>query len=107
MAKKTKQGIAKYFELSYWSSDLILKQLPVILFLGFLGMVYIANAHLAERNVRRIQLMTKDIQELRWQYESIRAEIMYSSKHSEIEEQVRPLGLRTLNGQPKRIVVDE
>lgn len=104
MAKK-KQGIAKYFELSYWSSDLILKQLPMILFLGFLGMVYIANAHLSERNVRHIQVMTKDIQELRWQYMSLKAEIMYNSKHSEIEDQVKAIGLRTLNGKPQRIVV--
>lgn len=103
---KPKVGIEKYFQLSYWSSDLILKQLPMIFFLGFLGLVYIANAHLAERNVRRIQLMTKDIQELRWQYESIRADIMYYSKHSEMEDQVRSLGLRTLNGKPKRIVVE-
>lgn len=104
MAKKA-VGIAKYFELSYWSSDLILKQLPMLLFLGFLALMYIANAHLAERNVRRIQLMTKDIQQLRWQYMSIKADIMYNSKHSEIEDQVRALGLRTLNGKPKRIIV--
>ncbi len=55
-----KQGIAKYFELSYWSSDLILTQLPMILFLGFLGLIYIANAHLSERNVRQIQVLNKD-----------------------------------------------
>lgn len=104
---KPKVGIEKYFQLSYWSSDLILKQLPMIFFLGFLALIYIANAHLAERNVRRIQLMTKDIQQLRWQYMSIKADIMYNSKHSEIEAQVRSIGLRTLNGQPKRIVVNK
>lgn len=104
MAKK--QGIAKYFELSYWSSDLILKQLPMILFLGFLGLVYIANAHLSERNVRQIQVLNKDIQELRWQYMSLKADIMYNSKHSEIEDQVKAIGLRTLNGKPERIVVE-
>lgn len=106
MAKKPKQGIAKYFELSYWSSDLILKQLPMILFLGFLALIYIANAHLSERNVRQIQVLTKDIQELRWQYMSIKADIMYNTKHSEIEDQVKAMGLRTLNGKPQRIVVE-
>ncbi len=104
MAKK--QGIAKYFELSYWSSDLILTQLPMILFLGFLGLIYIANAHLSERNVRQIQVLNKDIQELRWQYMSLKADIMYNSKHSEIEEQVKAIGLRTLNGKPEKIVVE-
>lgn len=105
MAKK--RGIAQYLELSYWSSDLILKQLPMILFFGFLAMIYIANAHLAERNVRRIQVLKRDIQELRWQFYSIKADIMYNSKHSEIEDQVRGLGLRSLNGDTKRIVVTE
>lgn len=104
MAKK--QGIAKYLELSYWSSDLLLKQLPMIFFLGFIALVYIANAHLSERNVRSIQVLKRDIQELRWQYMSIKADIMYKSKHSEIEDQVREIGLRSQNSEPKRIVVE-
>lgn len=106
MAKK-KVGIAKYLDIGYWNADLLVQQLPMILFLGFLGLVYIANAHFSERNVRRIQVMTKEIQELRWQYKSLQAEIMYNSKHSEIEDEVRPLGLRTLNGKPQRIVVEK
>lgn len=105
MAKR--RGIGQYLELSYWSSDLIVKQLPMVLFLGFLGMVYIANAHLSERNVRQIQVLKRDIQELRWQYMSLQADIMYDSKQSEIEDQVRAQGLRSLNNDPKRIVVSE
>ena len=37
---------------------------------------------------------------------SLKADIMYNSKHSEIEEQVKAIGLRTLNGKPEKIVVE-
>jgi hypothetical protein len=103
MAKE--KSIGGYFELKFITSDLILNNLIFVIFLGFLATIYIANAHYAERNVREIQLMQKDIKEMRWYYMSLQAENMYKSKHSEMLESVKDLGLRPQSGQPKRIVV--
>ncbi|MBK7872715.1 MAG: hypothetical protein IPJ74_19570 [Saprospiraceae bacterium] len=105
MAKQ--RGLAQIFNLNYFSSDLILKNLPFVLFLGFLGLVYIANAHYAERNVRQIQLLQKEVKELRWYYMSLESEIMFNSKRSEMIEKVKPVGLRPLSSKPKKIVVSE
>ncbi|HMO40086.1 MAG TPA: FtsL-like putative cell division protein [Saprospiraceae bacterium] len=105
MAKK--QGIEQIFELNFWSSELILRNLPFILFLGFLGIVYIANAHYAERNVRKIQVLQRDIKELRWYYMSLESEIMYNSKRSEMIRKVKDDNLRPLNETPRRIVVNK
>lgn len=96
-----------YFDLNFMTSDLILNNLIFVLFLGFLATVYIANAHYAERNVREIQLLQKEIKEMRWYYMSLQAENMYKSKHSEMRENVKELGLRPQNGRPKRIVVSQ
>ncbi len=106
MAKK-RSGIGQILDLNFWSSDLILKNLPFVLFLGFLAVVYIANAHYAERNVRRIQVLQREIKELRWYYMSLESEIMFNSKRSEMIEKVKPLGLRPLTSTPKKIVVSE
>lgn len=105
MAKE--RGFRNYFELNFITSDLILNNLFFVLFLGFLATVYIANAHYAERNVREIQLLQKEIKDLRWYYMSLQAENMYKSKHSEMRESVKDLGLRPQTGRPKRIVVSE
>lgn len=106
MAKK-RSGIGQIFELNFWSSELILKNLPFVLFLGFLAVIYIANAHYAERNVRKIQVLQREIKELRWYYMSLESEIMYNSKRSEMIEKVKPEGLRPLTSKPKKIVVSD
>ena len=105
MAKE--KDIRNYFELKFITSDLILNNLIFVIFLGFLATIYIANAHFAERNVREIQLLQKEIKEKRWYYMSLQAENMYKRKHSEMLQSVEELGLRPRTGRPKRIVVSE
>jgi hypothetical protein len=77
-----------------------------VLFIFFLLLVYIANAHYAERKVKEIQTMQKEIKELRWQYMSIKSKVMYRTKHSEVAKDVGIYGLGVMNKKPYRIVVD-
>jgi hypothetical protein len=104
MAKKKTTGLK---EISQMPAEWILRNLIFIMFLGFLAVIYIANSHLAERNVRTIQMLEKDIKELRWYYMSLESENMYNSLRSEIADKVRGDGLRLQRGKPKKIVVDE
>lgn len=106
MAKK-KKTFRDYTALGSISAQLILKNLPFVLFLGFLATVYIANAHYSEKTVRDIQKMQEEIKELRWKYMSLQAEIMYNSKETEVQERVEPLGLGRKGSGPRRIVVKE
>ncbi len=102
MAKKKSIGAqARDFQLS----GFILKNLGYFLFLGFLAIIYIGNAHLAERNVRQIQEVQRDIRELRWYYMSLQSENMYNSLRSEVVDRVRDDGLRLHRGEPIKIVV--
>lgn len=95
----------QFSDLNFIISDLILKNLPFVAFLGFLATIYIANAHYAERNVRKIQVLQKDLKELRWHYMSLQSENMYNSKRSEIADKVKDDGLRLQRRKPKKIVV--
>ncbi len=96
----------KLIDLNFISSDWIINNLFFFLFLGFLGTIYIANAHYAERNVREIQVLQKEIKDLRWQFMSIEADNMYRSKRSEINRRVQSSGLRSSSEKIKKIVVD-
>lgn len=104
MAKK-KKGIKEYFDIGTLSASLILKNLPFVLFVSFLTMIYIANAHYSEKKIRQIQALQKDITELRWHYMAIQSELMYNSKRSEVEKRVAPLKLKIPKGTPKKIVI--
>ena len=106
MAKKTKiQGNS--LALGNLSARWVLHNLPFVLFLGFLAVIYIANAHLAERQVRNIQNLQDDVKELRRQYNALQSELMTKSKLSEVGESVEMTGLKKSAWKPKKIVVDE
>ena len=96
----------KITDFNFLTSEVILKNLPFIAFLGFLAMVYIANARFAERNVRQIQVLKKELKEMRWLYMSLQAENMYNSMQSEVAESVKELGLGENRKKPKIIKVD-
>lgn len=102
MAKKKGFQLA---DLGHMVTGFILKNLPFLAFLGFLSIVYIANAHYAEKSVMRIQILQKETKELRWYYMSLQSENMYNSMQSEVADRVRPEGLRLQRGKPKKIVV--
>ena len=102
MAKK---GYKEYFDVGSMSASLVLKNLPFILFLGFLAIVYIANAHYSEKKVREIQALQKDIKEIRWHYMAIQSALSLSSKRSEVEMSVAPLNLKMAKGTPKKIFI--
>lgn len=105
MAKKS--GIGQYLELGFLTSDLILKNLSFVLFLGFLAVVYIANSRFSEKNVRQIQHLQRDLRELRWQYMTLESENMYNSRQSELAEQLKDDNFEAFGAQPKRIVVPD
>ena len=77
------------------------------MFLGFLTVIYIANAHLAEKQIRQIQTLQQDVKELKRQYNSLKSENMFKSRLAEIEEDVEGIGLTKKAGRIKRIIVDK
>lgn len=104
MAKKrAKKGANEYLPNS--TSKWVSTNLPFIFFLGFLAIIYIANARYAEYKVRKIQTLQKEIQKLNWEYMSLKSDLKKNSIESEVAEQVKHKGLRPLTERPKKIVV--
>ena len=101
MANKLLQAL----NVSQHTTNIVFGNFSYVMFLGFLAIVYIANAHFAEKGVRRIQLLQKEIKELKWEYTSIKSETMYKSMQSQIDESLEPVGLDLENKGPKVIIV--
>lgn len=81
----------------------ITQNMPFILFLAVLALIYIANSHLAEKKVRRINKLGREIKELKWEYLNVKSELMFRSKMSVVSKAVEPLGLKELNIPPQKI----
>ena len=89
------------------SAKLIFRNFPFVLFLGFLTILYIANAHYAEKKVRQIQSLQKEIKDYSRQYNELTAQIMNESRLSQVGENVKDIGLRKTARGLRKIVVEE
>ncbi len=106
MAKQNK-SIGSYFAIGSIGASLVLKNLPFVMFLSFLTIIYIANTHYAEKQVRQIQSLQKEVKELKRQYNSLKSEIMFKSRLAEVGEDVESLGLRKTAGRVTRIITED
>lgn len=85
--------------------NVLYKNIPFVFFLVGMGLVYIANSHYAEKKVRKIEKLKTEVKTLKWEYWSLRSEIMHGSTQSELSRKVEMYGLYAPEDSPKRIVV--
>lgn len=78
----------------------IVKQLPFFLFLALLAVIYIYNGHYADKTIRNINRTAKEVKELQYEYISIKGEVIFRSKQSEMVKAVEPMGLKELTTSP-------
>jgi hypothetical protein len=89
------------------STDDATRALPFILFVAFLGMLYIGNRHLSEQNIRNIDKLSKEVKELSWEYKSSKAELAFRSTLTEVAKRADTLGIKTAEQPPQKITVKE
>lgn len=87
------------------SKETATEMLPYLVFLCLIGMVYIANSHMAVKKMRDIDGLSKEVKELSWEYKSLKADLMFKSKMTEVAKKVDTLGLKELIEPPKKIIV--
>jgi Bacteriodetes cell division protein (FtsL-like) len=72
----------------------IVKNIPYFLFLALLAILYIYNGHHADKLVRKITSTEKNIKELEYEYKTVKSDLIFRSKASELVKAVEPLGLK-------------
>ena len=82
----------------------IVKNIPFFLFLSALAIVYIYNGHYADNTVRSINKVNREIKELQFEYKTLKSEVMFRSKQSELAKSVETLGLKELVVPPAVLV---
>jgi cell division protein FtsL len=78
----------------------IVKNIPFFLFLAVLAVIYIYNGHYADKTVRNINKVSRELKELQYEYKTLKSEVMFRSKQSELAKAVEPLGLKELTSPP-------
>ncbi len=82
----------------------IVKNIPFYFFIGMLAIVYIANGHYADKTIRKINETERNLKEMEYEFKTVKRDVIFRSKESELAKAVEPLGLKPLLAPPVRIV---
>lgn len=71
----------------------IVRNSNFFLFVAALAIVYIANGHMADNRIRKINDTGRRLKDLQYEYKTLKSEMMFKSRESEMVKAARPLGL--------------
>src|SRR4051812_35316283 len=93
--KETKSEWKRWFSYGW-----VVKNIPFFLFLAVLAVLYIYNGHYSDKIIKDINKTSKEVKELQFEYKTMKSEVMFRSKQSELAKAVEPLGLKELSEPP-------
>jgi hypothetical protein len=99
--------LMKFLTNGFITTDDATRTLPFVLYVAFLGMIYIGNRHLADKNVRKIDKLNKEVKELNWGYKVAKADMAFKSTLNEVAQRTDTLGIRESISPPQKIVIKE
>ena len=97
-AKEAREARREWLKI--FSYRWITRNIPFFLFLAGLAVIYIYNGHYADKTIRSINKVSKELKELHHEYKTLKSEVMFRSKQSELAKAVEPLGLKELTSPP-------
>jgi hypothetical protein len=101
-------GIERRLKLeSYFEEGFPVQYLPKIFFALVLGILYISNTHYAEKTVRDINSIQAEVEDLRADYTTLKADLMFASKQSEVARKVKDYGLKESLTPPYKVAVEK
>lgn len=104
---KVSSSVGSVLSGSFLSGKKVTKQLPFILSLSLLAMCYIANNYNSQKKAIEINKTLKEIEGLRYEYISTKANLMYISKQSEIVKRLGTSGIKEAIVPPEKIFIED
>lgn len=95
-----KWSIKKSIALPREAADYILKNLFFFGYLAALMVLYIYTVHQGQSKVRDYQTLKKEVKELRWEYMTMRSDLMVLSTRSRLDREIRNGEVRTKGKSP-------
>lgn len=90
---------------NYFEEGFPVQYLPKILFVMVLGLIYIGNTHYAEKTVRKINQIQAEVEDIRADYITLKSDLMFASKQSEVARKVQSFGLKESLTPPFKVVI--
>lgn len=99
------KGIHSIINGTFLTRNSVIKSLPFLFYIAFLAILYIGNSFYAEKKVMQIEKIKKELKELRSESISVKSNLMYVSKQSEVIKRVGPYGVKESLIPPYKIFI--
>lgn len=105
--KENKTSLKGLIDGSILTHEGFLQQIPFILFLTIIGVVYIGNRYHAEKILRETINLSAEVKELRAEAITSASKLMFKSKQSEVVKMVKKneLGLKEAVSPPRKLMI--
>jgi hypothetical protein len=103
-SRKGRKRVREFLGGEYLSKEWVVGNLPYLLFLTVLAIVYIGNTYYAEKTFKEIEHTKSELKELRYKYISTKSELMFQSRQSEISKRAMAYGLKEVQMPPYKIL---
>ncbi|MBT8190568.1 MAG: hypothetical protein HKO89_05675 [Saprospiraceae bacterium] len=85
----------------------ISKHLSFILLLALLCVIYIFNTHKAEKKLRKISHLKKEVEDAKSEYQEVKSDIIYKCTESQLAKSLENKGLKKNESPPIKIDSDQ
>src|SRR5690606_31730036 len=103
--EETQNFLRTIFSPAKLSTYLVTRNLPFVAFLLFLALVYISNRHLAERTVRQIDSLGREVKHLSCDSKAVSGQLMEHTTQTEIAKTADILALEERRQQHIKVEV--
>jgi hypothetical protein len=93
--------------ISMLNYEWVVMNISYFLFLAILAILYIANGHLTDKSIRKINSTKKEIKQLQFEYKTLKADLMLKSEAINIEKAMAPYGLQIAKDMSIRIPLEK
>ncbi|MFA6402824.1 MAG: FtsL-like putative cell division protein [Salinivirgaceae bacterium] len=103
-----KPSLKSLLDGSILTKDAVLDQMPYVLFITFIAVIYIGNRYHAEKTLRQTKESYTELKEMRAESITAASKLMNMSKQSVVARMVKEKGLELKESvkPPKKLLVD-
>lgn len=101
------KGIQSVLDGTILTRERVVKSLPFLFYLAFLAILYIANSYYAEKKIIEIEKVKKEMKELRSENISVKSNLMFYSRQSEVLKRISNYGIKESLIPPKKIFIEK
>lgn len=101
--KKIQTTARSVMDGSFLTRENVIRFFPLILYLTFLSILYVANSYYAEKRIIEIDRIKKELKELRYTYISTESKSRSLSKQSEVARKLESTGIKESTVPPKKL----